>query len=85
MINSLNEKKELYMKKVALFALVLVLSMSFVTAAGTKEAAKDGKVVLTAYMQIDPANDQYAGHNAVMAAFAEKYPNIQLDIEYASG
>ena len=73
------------MKKVALFALVLVLSMSFVTAAGTKEAAKDGKVVLTAYMQIDPANDQYAGHNAVMAAFAEKYPNIQLDIEYASG
>lgn len=73
------------MKKTTLFALVLVLAMSIVTAAGTKEQSSDGTVVLSAYMQIDPANDQYAGHNAVMAAFEEKYPNIKLDIEYASG
>ncbi len=74
------------MKKTALFALVLVLAMTFVSAAGTKEqSSDDGTVTLTAYMQIDPANDQYAGHNAVMAAFEEKYPNIKLDIEYASG
>ncbi|MGH0052246.1 MAG: extracellular solute-binding protein, partial [Sphaerochaetaceae bacterium] len=73
------------MKKTMLFALVLVLALSFVSAAGTKEQGDDGTVVLSAYMQIDPANDQYAGHNAVMAAFEEQYPNIKLDIEYASG
>ncbi|MGE4585285.1 MAG: ABC transporter substrate-binding protein [Sphaerochaeta sp.] len=73
------------MKKSLLFTLMLLMVASLTWAAGTKEASTEGPVVLTAYMQIDPANDQYAGHNAVMAAFAEKYPNIKLDIEYASG
>ncbi len=36
------------MKKTALFAPVLVLAMSFVTAAGTKEQSTDGTVVLSA-------------------------------------
>ncbi len=73
------------MKKYGILLLVFLMAVSSVWANGTKEQATNDKVVLTAYMQIDPANDQYAGHNAIMAAFAEKYPNIELNIEYASG
>lgn len=73
------------MKRFVLFSLVLALASTVVFAAGAKESTADGTVTLTAYMQIDPANKQYEGHNAVMAAFAEKYPHIKLDIEYASG
>ncbi len=71
------------MKKILLTSLLIAITISMVFAAGVKE--KDDKIVLTAYMQIDPASDQYAGHNAVMEAFAEQYPHIQFDIEYASG
>ncbi len=73
------------MKKIGLIVLVLVIVFSSVWAGGNNEVTNDGKIVLTAYMQIDPANDQYAGHNAVMEAFANQYPNIELDIEYATG
>ncbi len=74
------------MKKRVITVLVLSLVMSaMIWAAGAQEESASDTVTLTAYMQIDPANDQYAGHNAVMAAFEEKYPNIKLDIEYASG
>ncbi|WP_320129320.1 extracellular solute-binding protein [uncultured Sphaerochaeta sp.] len=56
-------------------------------ATGKKEtgASTDGKIHLTTYMQIEPADSQYAGHNAIMEGFAAKYPNIVLDSEYASG
>ncbi len=75
------------MKK--LIALILIVSLVAGTglfASGTKESASsDGKIVLKAYMQIDPTLSQYAGHNAIMAAFAEKYPDIVIEPEYASG
>ncbi len=73
------------MKKFAFTSILIALAISMVFATGTKEQGKGDKVVLTAYMQIDPASDQYAGHNAVMEAFAQKYPHVQLNIEYASG
>ena len=75
------------MKKVLAVLLVLLIASSFVFANGAKEkaASSDGKIHLTAYMQIDPTLSQYAGHNAIMKAFAEKYPNIVIEPEYASG
>ncbi|MDY4610261.1 MAG: ABC transporter substrate-binding protein [Sphaerochaetaceae bacterium] len=75
------------MKKLTVVILIVsLLSSVALFAAGTKEAAAtDGRIVLKAYMQIDPTLSQYAGHNAIMAAFAEKYPNIVIEPEYASG
>lgn len=75
------------MKKFSVLVLVvLLLSGSLVFAAGAKEqAAPDGKIVLKAYMQIDPTASQYAGHNAIMAEFAKRYPNIVIEPEYANG
>ncbi len=75
------------MKKLtALILIVSLISGLSLFAAGSKDqAASDGKVTITAYMQIDPTLSQYAGHNAIMAAFAEKYPNIVVVPEYASG
>lgn len=74
------------MKKTLTMLLLLVMVGGSVFAQGSKEAkSEDGVVTLTAYMQIDPANPQYEGHNAVMKAFEAKYPNIKLDIEYATG
>lgn len=71
-------------KLLVLFTMLMVVGTLF--AQGTKENKDDnGEITLTAYMQIDPANPQYTGHNAVMKAFEEKYPNIHLDIEYATG
>lgn len=66
--------------------LILVITASVVFAAGAQEEKKDdGKVTLTAYFQIDPANPQSQGHNEIMKAFSEAYPDIELDIEYATG
>jgi len=73
-------------KSIALLLIVSLLSVSVVFAAGTKESSSsDGKIHLRSYMQIEPTNSQYAGHNAIMAGFAEKYPDIIIDTEYASG
>jgi raffinose/stachyose/melibiose transport system substrate-binding protein len=74
------------MKKTLVTMLSVLLIGSSLFAQGSKESkSSDGVITLTGYMQIDPANPQYEGHNAVMSAFAEKYPNIKMDIEYATG
>lgn len=74
------------MKKTFITMLSVLLIFSSLSAQGTKESkGSEDVITLTGYMQIDPANPQYEGHNAVMAAFTEKYPNIKLDIEYATG
>jgi raffinose/stachyose/melibiose transport system substrate-binding protein len=76
------------MKKTFVLLLVMcLLAGSAAFAAGAKEsgASSDGKIHLRTYMQIEPADSQYAGHNAIMEGFAAKYPNIVLDTEYASG
>lgn len=74
------------MKKLMALVLISVIAFTSVFAAGAnEEVSDDGTITLTGYMQIDPANPAYAGHNAVVKAFEEKYPNIKLDIEYATG
>lgn len=73
------------MKKTLIVFLVLLTVLSSMYASGVKEQAASSKIVLTAYMQIDPANPQYAGHNEVMRVFAEKYPDIEIVVEHASG
>lgn len=75
------------MKKLTSLLVVLACA-TILFASGSRDTAKtssDGKIHLSAYFQIDPANAQYEGHNQVIAAFQEKYPNIVLDIEYANG
>lgn len=74
------------MKKILTLVLISLIVFTSVFASGAKEdVSSDGTITLTGYMQIDPANPAYAGHNAVVEAFEAKYPNIKLDIEYASG
>jgi raffinose/stachyose/melibiose transport system substrate-binding protein len=77
------------MKRFWTLALIVALCATGVFANGTKEettqTAGQKQVTLSAYMQIDPADDQYRGHNEIMKVFAEKYPNIKIDVEYASG
>ena len=70
-------------KSFLVLCVFLILSSSFVFAKGAQESSDS--VTLTAYMQIDPADDQYRGHNEIMKVFAEKYPNIKIEVEYASG
>lgn len=70
--------------------LCIALSCAFVFAAGGKESSTpaksgDGKIHLSAYMQIEPTDSQYQGHNEIMAEFARRYPDIVIDTEYASG
>lgn len=74
------------MKKTLSVLLILVCAVSLLSANAVQEKkVDDGKVTLTAYFQIDPANPQSKGHNEIMKAFAEAYPDIELDIEYATG
>jgi raffinose/stachyose/melibiose transport system substrate-binding protein len=54
-------------------------------AGGTQESSEEGGVTLTTYFQIDPANPQSEGYNQTMAAFEEAYPDITLELEYATG
>ena len=74
------------MKKISAILIVFLIAIAMVFAQGGKASTSDdGKIHLKAYMQIDPTLSQYAGHNAIMKAFAEKYPNIVIEPEYASG
>lgn len=75
------------MKKILATVIFSLIALTSVFASGAKEevVGDDGVITLSGYMQIDPANPAYAGHNAVVEAFEEEYPNIKLDIEYASG
>lgn len=73
-------------RTIALVVALVVLGSAMVFSAGNKEAAAaDGKIHLRAYMQVEPADSQYAGHNAIMASFAKEYPNIVIETEHASG
>jgi raffinose/stachyose/melibiose transport system substrate-binding protein len=74
------------MKKILALVMVSLIAVTSFFASGANESkSDDGTITLTGYMQIDPANPAYAGHNAVVEAFEEAYPNIKLDIEYATG
>lgn len=74
------------MKKTSVLLLSMILIGGTIFAQGAKEASSDdGKVTVTGYLQIDPANPQYAGFNAVVEAFEKENPNIKLDFEYATG
>ncbi|QEN09564.1 extracellular solute-binding protein [Oceanispirochaeta crateris] len=64
-------------------ALCLVLS-SVVFAAGSKESENDG-IVLSTYLQIDPANPQQQGYVEMQAAFEASRPDITFKHEYATG
>ncbi len=75
------------MKKGFMVLLVLALCGGLVLAGGKQETSvsEDGKIHLTAYFQVDPANPQSTGYNEVVKAFEEKYPNIEIEFEYATG
>ncbi|MDA3957226.1 ABC transporter substrate-binding protein, partial [Oceanispirochaeta sp.] len=53
-------------------------------ATGTQEAAEKG-VVLSTYLQIDPANPQQMGYVEMQAAFEASRPDITFQHEYATG
>lgn len=72
------------MKKSLFVFLILILICSSVFAKGAKETG-DKTIVLTAYMQIDPADVSARAHNEIMKQFAETYPNIKIEVEYANG
>lgn len=75
------------MRKTGLLVVVMLLVAGMAVMAQGQKAASgtSGKTVLTAYMQIDPASSQYEGHNEIMRTFAEKYPDIEIQVEYANG
>jgi len=73
------------MKKILTLVMVSLIAVTSIFASGAKENEGDGTITLTGYMQIDPANPAYEGHNAVIEAFQAKHPEIILDIEYATG
>lgn len=74
------------MKRLLTILLILLVGAGYVMASGKQEGvSEDGKVHLTAYFQIDPANPQSQGHNEIMKAFEEAYPDIVITPEYATG
>ncbi|MDR2746118.1 MAG: extracellular solute-binding protein [Treponema sp.] len=74
------------MKKMALGILILtcIAGLAFAGGRRTQDTA-GGTITLSGYMQIDPADPQYAYWPVVLEAFAAKYPNIKLNIEYVTG
>ena len=73
------------MKKMLLrLCLLAVVPLAFFGAC-TKTEGGNGNVTLTGYMQIDPADPQYADWNPTLEAFAAEYPNIKLQFEYVTG
>ncbi|MDR2178290.1 MAG: extracellular solute-binding protein [Treponema sp.] len=74
------------MKKMALCILILACITGFAFAGGRKaQDTAGGTITLSGYMQIDPADPQYAYWPVTLEAFAAKYPNIKLDFEYVTG
>ena len=72
------------MKKLLIVAVLFLCLFGFAFAKG-QQAAAGGTITLSGYMQIDPADPQYAYWQPTLAAFAQKYPNIKLDFEYVTG
>jgi raffinose/stachyose/melibiose transport system substrate-binding protein len=74
------------MKKFLLCVLLTTAVAVTGFAGGQKGAAgANGTVTLTGYMQIDPADPQYAYWGPTLDAFTKAYPNIKLDFEYVTG
>ncbi|MBI9101214.1 MAG: extracellular solute-binding protein [Spirochaetales bacterium] len=75
------------MKKGLITLIVLALCAGLVFAGGKQEdtASADGKIHLTAYFQVDPANPQSTGYNEVVKAFQAQNPDIEIEFEYATG
>jgi raffinose/stachyose/melibiose transport system substrate-binding protein len=74
-----------YMKKIALTLLVLAAVVGMGFAGGRRAQEPAGTVPLTIYMQIEPADPQYAYWPTTLDAFAAKYPDIKLEFEYVTG
>ena len=72
------------MKKLVLLFFLFVCSFAMIFAGGQRSSGA-GTITLTGYMQIDPADPQYAYWPITLEAFARKYPNIKLDFEYVTG
>jgi raffinose/stachyose/melibiose transport system substrate-binding protein len=74
------------MKKMVLGIMILVCLTGLAFAGGRRaQGAAGGTITLSGYMQIDPADPQYAYWPVTLEAFAAKYPNIKLDFEYVTG
>jgi raffinose/stachyose/melibiose transport system substrate-binding protein len=74
------------MKKIVIGFLFFAVILGFAFASGQRASGgADGTVTLSGYMQIDPADPQYAYWPPTLEAFAAKYPNIKLDFEYVTG
>ena len=72
------------MKKLLLPVILILCFMGSAYARGQQSSAA-GTITLTGYMQIDPADPQYAYWPITLDAFAKKYPNIKVDFEYVTG
>lgn len=73
------------MKKIAFTVLILACITGIGFAAGRRSQPAGGAVTLSVYMQIEPADPQYAYWPVTLEAFAAKYPDIKLDFEYVTG
>jgi raffinose/stachyose/melibiose transport system substrate-binding protein len=71
-------------KAVLLTAVFLLAFGSSVFASGAQETADEG-IVLSTYLQIDPANPQQEGYVEMQAAFEASRPDITFQHEYATG
>ena len=71
-------------KAVLLTAVFLLAFGTSVFASGAQETGDEG-IVLSTYLQIDPANPQQAGYVEMQAAFEASRPDITFQHEYATG
>ena len=73
------------LKVAAVFSAILLLVLGTpMFASGSQEAADDS-VVLSTYLQIDPANPQQKGYVDMLEAFEASRPDITFQHEYATG
>jgi raffinose/stachyose/melibiose transport system substrate-binding protein len=73
-------KKKFFVTLLAVTGLALVF-----TGCQRAEGANGETVTLSVYLQFDLASPQYEYWPVTLDAFAQKYPNIKLEIEYVSG
>jgi raffinose/stachyose/melibiose transport system substrate-binding protein len=71
-------------KVLILTSVLLLLTGAALFASGGQEA-EDENVVLSTYLQIDPANPQQKGYVEMQAAFEASRPDITFKHEYATG
>lgn len=71
-------------KTVLLTTVFLFAFGASVFASGAQESSDDG-IVLSTYLQIDPANPQQKGYVEMQEAFEASRPDITFEHEYATG